>query len=265
MDGKSPEAHIADLNAALRDFSEKFTRDLEEAQKIQISTLPREVPKGENFEIAYSYQPLEELGGDWFYLHNENDGSISIVIADVTGHGLAAALIGGWIKLAFWATADITDPASRLNLLNSLITPQLPDGRFITISFINYHPVSQVLKQARGGHPPTLIYKSATDQTGELMGHGFALGFMEDGEYELIESTLESGDTVVLCTDGIVEAQNMNSQFYGTAGIIKTLSRIKPLTSADETKNMILEDLNSFTNGRIIKDDVTLIVLKCLH
>jgi serine phosphatase RsbU (regulator of sigma subunit) len=262
MDGKSPEAHLIDLNLALRDFTEKLTKDLDEAQKIQLATLPKETPHGKTFDIAYSYEPLEELGGDWFYIHQEEDTSISFIIADVTGHGLAAALIGGWIKLGFWATSGITDPAQRMTRLNDLITPQIPEGRFITMSCVNYNPTSNTVRQARGGHPATVLLKSASKTTSELLGNGFALGFFEGADYELLETTLETGDVLVLCTDGIAEAQDMNSKFYGTEGIQRVLRGLRPEATAHDIMEQICQDLKSFTGGRIIKDDVTLIVLK---
>jgi len=262
MDGKSPEAHIVDLNAALRDFSDRLTKDLQEAQTIQLATLPKETPSGETFDIAYSYEPLEELGGDWFYIHQEDNGSISFVVADVTGHGLAAALIGGWIKLGFWATNGTTDPAQRMSKLNDLITPQMPDGRFITMSYVNYDPETKTVRQARGGHPATVLLRSATKETKELLGDGFALGFLEGCDYELIETTLEIGDVLVMCTDGVGEAQNMNSKFYGSQGIQVVLRGLRPEASAHDIMEAICKDLMNFTGGRIIKDDVTLIVLK---
>jgi serine phosphatase RsbU (regulator of sigma subunit) len=262
MDGKSPEAHIIDLNLALRDFTEKLTKDLQEAQKIQIATLPKETPHGPSFDIAYFYEPLEELGGDWFYIHEEEDGSISFIIADVTGHGLAAALIGGWIKLGFGATAGITDPAQRLARMNDLITPQMPDGRFITMSCVNYNPTTSIVRQARGGHPATVLLKSANHATNEILGNGFALGFLEGADYEQIETSLDTGDVLVLCTDGIAEAQNMNSKFYGTEGIQIVLRDLRPEASAHDIMEKIIEDLKNFTGGRSIKDDLTLIVLK---
>lgn len=262
MDGKSPEAHIIDLNLALRDFTEKLTKDLQEAQKIQLATLPKETPHGAAFDIAYFYEPLEELGGDWFYIHQEDDGSISFIIADVTGHGLAAALIGGWIKLGFGATNGITNPSERMAKINDLITPQMPDGRFITMSCVNYNPTSHLVRQARGGHPATVLLKSATQSTSEILGDGYALGFFDGADYELSETTLDIGDVLVLCTDGIAEAQNMNSKFYGNEGIQRVLRDLRPEASAHDIMEKICEDLKNFTGGRSIKDDITLIVLK---
>lgn len=262
MDGKSPEAHIIDLNLTLRDFTEKLTKDLQEAQKIQLATLPKETPHGANFDIAYFYEPLEELGGDWFYIHQEEDGSISFLIADVTGHGLAAALIGGWIKLGFGATSGVTDPAQRMNRMNDLITPQMPDGRFITMSCVNFNPTTNVVRQARGGHPATVLLQAANQSTSEMLGNGYALGFFDGADYELLETTLGVGDVLVLCTDGIAEAQNMTSKFYGTEGIQRVLRDLRPEASAHDIMETICEDLKNFTGGRSIKDDLTLIVLK---
>jgi phosphoserine phosphatase RsbU/P len=261
VDGKNPNAHIADLNAALRDFSEKLTKDLEEAQEIQLATLPKSIPYGETFDIAYSYEPLEELGGDWFFIQEESDSSISFLVADVTGHGLAAAFIGAWIKLALWAVSNPA-PEIRLAEMNRHITPQMPDGRFITMTCLNYSPSTGVLRQARAGHPPTFLLRANSHEVIQLLGDGFALGFFDEGSYEALQETLAIGDVVVLCTDGIVEAANMNSKLYGPEGVVLALQQIKPEDSAQSIMETVIKDLTKFTDGRIIKDDVTLIVLK---
>jgi serine phosphatase RsbU (regulator of sigma subunit) len=265
MDGKSPEAHIAEMNAALRDFTEKVSKDLEEARAIQLATLPKVAPTSEKFDIAYSYDPLEELCGDWFFVEEEDDGTISFLVADVTGHGLAAAFIGGWLKLALWAAKSMAlSPDKRLAEINRHITPQMPDGRFITMACLNFNPEGGIVRQGRAGHPPTLLLRNKERRVEQLLGDGFAVGFFEEGDYELVETTMEPGDILAVFTDGIVEAQNMDGAMYGPEGLEKAMLALDLSLPSHAIMEILLQDLEQFTGGRLIKDDVTLIILKRL-
>ncbi len=96
-------ASLSQMNAALRDYTEKVARELEEAKRIQNSLLPSSLPAHDKVDMAASYEPLDEVGGDWYYAAKTDDGKISVQIADVTGHGLSAAFIGSMTKLAMIA------------------------------------------------------------------------------------------------------------------------------------------------------------------
>src|SRR4029079_8459183 len=138
-----------------------------EARSIQLALLPTSLPKSSKFEIAASYQPLEEVGGDWYYARTEKSGQVSMVIADVTGHGLSAAFIGTMTKLAMTA-ADRENPAERLFHMNRLMAPQLPDGRFVTMPSVLYTPETGEVQAGRAGHPPALLLHTATNEVVRL-------------------------------------------------------------------------------------------------
>lgn len=97
------KSSLAEINASLRDHNLKFKKELEEARAIQQSLLPRTLPKDSRMELAVSYQPLDEVGGDWYFAESNSSGAISMQIADVSGHGLSAAFIGSMAKLAMTA------------------------------------------------------------------------------------------------------------------------------------------------------------------
>jgi serine phosphatase RsbU (regulator of sigma subunit) len=261
LDGASLESTIEDMNIALRDYNTKVQKDLTEGRDIQLSTIPQKLPVSPYFDVSYSFSSLEELGGDWFYLQEEEDGSFAIIIADVTGHGLAAAFIGGWLKLALTASID-PSPKARLARMNSLITPLMPDGRFITSSVVQYFPESGRLLQATGGHPHSIIRRSSSNEVVKIKGDGFAIGFMETDTYVEVEDSLNIGDVFVVVSDGITEAMSMNSEMFGTDGLAKLVAACDCSESALAIQEFILAGVNDFTGGRIIKDDITIVVLK---
>ena len=134
---KQNKPNLAEVNAHLRDLTEKHKRELEDARGIQESLLPKEMPQSDAFQIEICYIPLEELGGDWYYAQEVRDGKISMLIADVTGHGLSAAFVGAMTKMAMVATGK-DKPDELLKGMNELMTPQIPPGRFVTMGACLY-------------------------------------------------------------------------------------------------------------------------------
>lgn len=266
----SANASVAEMNAMLRDLNTRFQKELEEAQKIQQGLLPPSLPRGERFELAVTYRPLDGVGGDWYFARAVERGCLSIQIADVTGHGLSAAFVCSMTKLALMAVAkagayrvnadeEVERPDILLGRMNSLLAPQLSDERFVTAASLRYDPSSGALECARAGHPPPLIIRHESKAGVELKARGFALGFMDEAQYELVAETLAVGDLLVLYTDGITEAQNRSLELYGTERLIRSLAAEG---SAEQVLEGLLKDFAVFTEGRLLKDDVTVVVLK---
>jgi sigma-B regulation protein RsbU (phosphoserine phosphatase) len=256
-------ASLGEMNAALRDLTEKFKKDLQEARGIQQSLLPKELPKDDRYDIAASYQPLEEVGGDWFYVEKKDEDKVAVQIADVTGHGLQAAFICSMTKLAMEA-AGRTLPHELLAEMNRLLAPQCPDGKFVTMFSYLYDPETGKLNYARAGHLPGFLLKRADNEVVQLLGDGFAVGFFDDSEFSAEETVMDPGDVLVIMTDGIPEGQNMARETYGYDHFSKIMIDAKPSYSAAEIIASIIGDFESYRQDRILKDDVTLIALKRL-
>jgi phosphoserine phosphatase RsbU/P len=188
-------------------------------------------------------------------------GRVQLQIADVTGHGLAAAFIGSMTKLAMYAGAR-DEPHELLEEMNRLMTPHMPEGRFVTMASTVFDPASGALRFSSAGHPPAIVFRRASKEFGELKAKGFAIGFTDDATFAHVESVIERGDVVVLLTDGILEAQNRSGEMYGSDRLGELLKRMPPEATADEITAAALEDLHLFREGRILKDDVTMLVLK---
>lgn len=253
-------ASVGEANAALRDINERLMKERIEARSIQQALLPRDIPTHKGFDLAVHYAPLDEVGGDWYHAALEDGKSLSFLVADVTGHGLAAALLGSMAKLAMSAVNE-PSPDQRLAAMNRLMTPQLPDGRFVTMGCGVLDADSGTLLYSSAGHPPALVFFRDEQEVHEVKGVGFALGFFEDGEYTLQEVELAAGDIFVAYTDGISEAQNLSGAMYGTARIGDTLKRVPDYATAMDVMTLILEDFHVFLEDRILKDDVTVVVV----
>ncbi len=262
MAGKhADKASLSEVNAALRDLNERFSRELSEAQGIQAALLPKELPKGDGFDIAATYEPLEEVGGDWYHIGHTASGKILFLSADVTGHGLAAAFIGCMTKLALSACVK-EEPGELLHEMNRLMAPYIPQGWFVTGNAFLYDPATGSLSYARAGGPTALLLRRGKDSFDELRGEGFPIGFFEESEYLSEQTQMDVGDILVVVTDGITEAQNRSSAFFGFEGITNSAKKTAPESSASDVLNAVKSDFKAFLDGRILKDDVTILVLK---
>jgi serine phosphatase RsbU (regulator of sigma subunit) len=253
---------LAEMNAALRDHNARFQKDLEEARQIQQSLLPQSLPKDPRFQIAVSYHPLEQVGGDWYFVDFQQEREeLQLHIADVSGHGLPAAFLASMAKLAMVA-ADRTRPDEILERINHLLSPQLPSGRFMTIGHALYRPDTGKLSWARAGHGPALLRRADTAEVVQLYGDGFPIGFLADSQYELIEHQLEPGDFVVLFTDGLTEAQNRAMEQFGIERLCEAMAQLPTNLRAGEMVGRIIDAFSDFLEDRLLKDDVTLVLLK---
>lgn len=253
-------ASISEVNAMLRDLNEHRDRELNEARSIQKALLPKDLPKGDGYDIAACYKPLEEVGGDWYTVNKLPSGKILIFVADVTGHGLAAAFIGSMTKLAL-STTRLEDPGLILGEVNKLMAPNIPSGRFVTANVYLFDPSDGTLQYARGGGPAAILFRGASKGSEEIKGDGFPIGFFEEGEYQTGITKVDEGDIFLITTDGVTEAQNRDKKFYGSEGISEALKSIDENLTAQKTLDGVMSHFNSFLDGRLLKDDVTVVVL----
>ena len=255
------KSSLAEINASLRDHNSKFKKELEEARSIQQSLLPRALPKDARIELAVSYQPLDEVGGDWYFANSTPSGEVSLQIADVSGHGLSAAFIGSMAKLAMTAAAKEA-PHELLGEMNRLLAPQIPSGRFVTMGSCLYDPGSGRIRWARAGHPPALLLRRSSGAVSKLLGEGFAVGFFEDSSYSVVEDELQVGDLLLMFTDGVTEAQDLSGDAFGMDRLATALSLTQPEWSSADMLRSVLDAFDTFRGERLIRDDVTVILLK---
>jgi sigma-B regulation protein RsbU (phosphoserine phosphatase) len=255
------KSSLAEINASLRDHNSRFKKEVDEARAIQQSLLPRVLPKDHRMELAVSYQPLDEVGGDWYFANKTSAEKISLQIADVSGHGLSAAFIGSMAKLAMTA-AGKESPEELLQEMNRLLAPQIPQGRFVTMGSCLYDPETGRLLWSRAGHPPALILRRSTNEVAKILGEGFAVGFFEDSTYSLCKDSLEVGDALIMFTDGITEAQDLSGDAFGLERLAAALRDTSAEQSSADMLRTVLDAFDTFRGERLIRDDVTVVLLK---
>lgn len=271
---------VAEKNAQLRDLTNRFKHELREAQSIQQSILPRELPSPYGIRLAAVYAPLEAVGGDlydiWMIDAEEPAdrpagsngeplrGRVGFFIGDVTGHGLSAALIGAMTKMAL-SYAEKSGPERILTEMNNGMSNHIPDGRFVTALCAIYDTETGTLSVARGGHPPVFIYRAQTGQVELLAPKGLPLGVIKGSGYERQETVLHPGDMCLLVTDGLTETSDLDGTLIGNTGVEKLITTLAAEHPIEKVIEIILEEQQEFTGGRQIKDDTTLIGIERLR
>jgi serine phosphatase RsbU (regulator of sigma subunit) len=256
------QGSLAEMNLALRDFNARMKKDLEEAREIQRSLMPQTLPRDPRFQIATSYHPLEEVGGDWYSVElSEDRSALELHIADVSGHGLPAAFLASMAKLAMVAARGL-EPDKLLERMSFYLQPQLPSGRFITTGHVLYKPDSGEVLWARAGHGPALVRRKVTGRVEQLYGEGFPIGFISGEPYELIRDQLQPGDLLILYTDGLTEAQNRSMEQFGLERLCRVIADTPDNLSSGKIVERIIDALADFLDERLLKDDVTLLLLK---
>ena len=254
-------ATLGEINARLRDLNDRFTKDVAEARTIQESLIPSELPEDSRYEVAVSFQPLEEVGGDWYNVEKLSSDRLGIQVADITGHGLSAAFISAMTKMAKIA-ASTEDPGEQVTTMNRLLVTGLPEGRFVTFFSFLFDPNTGRLAYARAGHPPALLLRRNEQRVDRLQGDGFPLGFLPDSGYVSAETDLHPGDVLVTYSDGIVEAQNRSGAIYNYDRLSEVLLKSSADASVTDLILLLLSDFDAFREDRLIKDDITLILMK---
>lgn len=256
------QGSLAEMNLALRDYNARIKKDLEEAREIQCNLLPQTLPRDSRFQLAVSYHPLEEVGGDWYFVDLSDDRTtLELHIADVSGHGLPAALLASMAKLAMVA-AKGAEPDVMLEKMSCYLQPQLPRGRFITSGHALYKPETGEVMWARAGHGPALVRRKLTGRVEQLYGEGFPIGFASGEPYELIKDRLEPGDLLLLYTDGLTEAQNRAMEQFSLERLCRVISELPDDYPSEKMLEQIIDELATFLDERLLKDDVTLVLLK---
>jgi len=236
---------------------------LELARSIQQSLLPRSVPIVPGLRIAASYRSMEQVGGDFYDFRVVPDG-LAVIIADVSGHGVPAALIVSMLKLAFASQKGVLDdPQAVLTGMNDVLYGNT-GHEFATACYAFLDTESGRLRMGSAGHPPALVWKADRKSLLSIRPPGRLLGIFSDPVFEFEELWLESGDRVVLYTDGIVEAhpQNKDTEFFGEERLRNVIAAAAG-ANASELMQAILSDLDGWTGGQeYCQDDVALVVLE---
>jgi sigma-B regulation protein RsbU (phosphoserine phosphatase) len=240
-------------------------KELQIAQQIQTSILPREVPRLAGIEIAARYFPMSAVAGDFYDFLMVEGHQLGVLIADVTGHGVPAALIASMLKVAFASQAGhAQDPARVLTGLNQALCGKFEE-HFVTAAYLYVDLDAKIIRYAGAGHPPLLFSNRSNGEARSIEKNGFFLGMFPEADYSAIEIRFEPEDRYVLYTDGLPESRNAAGEEFGIARCLKVLDS-HPRLAAAALADQLLSEISSWTaqgSVRLQEDDMTLIVLDC--
>jgi phosphoserine phosphatase RsbU/P len=248
--------------------AEEERRDLEIAKQIQLSLLPKEPLNRVDLQVSGICLPARHVGGDYFdYFPSE--GALDIVIADVSGHSVGAALIMTEVRSALKAQTVCTaadavgrGPAEILAALNSLLFDDLNGADlFISMFYLRYEFATQRLRYANAGHNCALLIRAGRNRCELLDAEGMIFGVRTAVQFEEKDLVLNPRDKVLLYTDGITESQDTQGEFFGLSRLGSGLARLAPETPA-RTVDGLLAEMNGFCAGHPLDDDVSMVVVR---
>jgi phosphoserine phosphatase RsbU/P len=235
-------------------------RELERARDIQSSLLPRQVPSPAGLEVAVRYVPMTAVAGDLYDFVQIQPSALGILVADVMGHGIPAALVASMVKLAFSVQAEhARDPARVLVEMNRILYGQL-DQSYVTAVYAVVDTEERTITIANAGHPPPLVHRRGNGATQAAGDHGLLLGFVPDAQYTNTRlGTFGVGDRLLLYSDGVIEARNRAGEFFDGERVARWLSDIER-TTAERFADIALDELTRWTDRQRFDDDVTFVV-----
>lgn len=237
--------------------------ELEIARRIQLGILPNHMPKIEGLQIATRYLPSSSVAGDFYDFLPLGDQCLGIFIADVSGHGVPAALLASMVKVAISAQAhNAADPAAVLSGLNRILYGKLHE-QFVTAAYLFLDVPGRQALYSSAGHPPMVLWRGKERKTVEYNETGLVLGISADVQYSNTTFSLEFEDRMVLYTDGVPEAMNKREELFGRRRLKKSIEDDANLPP-DRFCDAVLERLETWTGrgpGQGQSDDITLIAV----
>lgn len=240
--------------------------ELQNAREVQRVLLPQEDPVIPGFRISGTNLPARIISGDYYDYIEVAGNRFGIVIADVSGKGVAAGLLMAMCRssLRAYAPGELS-PSAAMAAVNRQLFPDIREDMFISMAYSILNPVEGTLTMARAGHDPALLYRKQTGQVELLRSPGLALGIDSGAVFERVtrdlELTLEPGDCVLFHTDGVKEAINSHEEEFGMTRMAETFRLTAPL-GAEAVLTRMQEELRKFTGEGPQMDDITLVAVE---
>jgi sigma-B regulation protein RsbU (phosphoserine phosphatase) len=251
--------------ARARDQAYNFvalSRELELARDIQQSLLPRDMPNLPGLRIRGTYLPMTAVAGDFYDVVLRPDGRTVIIVADVSGHGVPAALVAAMVKVAFAAEAERYDrPGDILSGINRALTGKF-ERAYVTACCVVVDRLDTTLAYAAAGHPPALL-RHGNGAIERIHHGGIMLTMLPDTAYTTVVHPFTPGDCLLLFTDGLLEAARGDDEFFGDTELEHVVAALRSPT--DVTRVVLDAHRRWIGPVAALTDDVTLVVVDCVQ
>ncbi|MEJ2220756.1 MAG: SpoIIE family protein phosphatase [Desulfobacterales bacterium] len=237
------------------------------AGEVQKSLLPQSKPEVHGLDVAGRNVSCDEIGGDYFdflWRREKPEGPFSVVVGDITGHGVDSALLmtsaRAFLRMRASQPGTMSEIVTAMN--NHLARDVLETGRFMTLFYLTVDPQKDRISWVRAGHDPAILYDPKQDDFAELKGSGLALGIDDAIQYaENHREGLTNGQIIAIGTDGIWEAFNKKRKMFGKKRF-KDIIRQNAAAGSDDILNAVYNEINQFIEGQKTEDDITLVIIK---
>ena len=251
-------------NQELTHFQERMTAELSLAARLQMGLLPSIPGRAAGLRYTHRYLPAQGIGGDIYTILPALDGGAAILIADVSGHGVTAALVSAMVKTFFEAQVRLGGgPLAWAYAMNRDLTRNTLSEQFATAFLAHLDPVTARLRYVVAGHDaPMVIAKGARGgllRPEMLPGKGFMLGIDENLSFTEQSCPFAVGDRMILFTDGLVEVEREDRALLGHEGLLRVCSELPQ--DAERAADFIVETVRQFNEPMAFEDDVTLVLM----
>jgi phosphoserine phosphatase RsbU/P len=233
--------------------------ELEIARQIQASILPTSVPDMDGLRIVASYQPMAAVGGDFYEFISVDRSRAGFLVADVSGHGIPAALVASMIKIGVQSVvACAADPADVLHRLNRILSGQLR-GVLVSAAYLWVDMEKKTAQYSAAGHPPLLRWRG--DEMTRIESNGLLIGVPLECPYPVCQIAMQAGDRFLLCTDGMLEPENSGGVAFGEQKLEQVI-RQNRLCSPSELSGQLLSEIRRWQPASTAQqDDITIVVI----
>jgi len=238
--------------------------ELETAREIQSSILPANVPEFENLRIAASYHPMAAVAGDFYQFVRTDNNHLGVLVADVSGHGIPAALISSMIKVAMQSVVGLAaDPAQVLGGLNRILSTDLR-GQLTSAAYLWIDAENHNVRYSAAGHPPLLCWRDSCGELQHIESNGLLFGVAQDSEYPVCNLAVEPRDRFLIYTDGLVEPENACGESFGDRRLEQVVRDNRSQPAFDLMQQLLSELRKWQPTSTSQQDDITLIVVDVL-
>jgi sigma-B regulation protein RsbU (phosphoserine phosphatase) len=233
-------------------------QELQRAREIQQSLLPKEIPQLPGIAVATAWQPALAVGGDYFDVLRLDGNRLAICIADVSGKGVAAALLMANVQASLRASVrDLDSPARVCGIVNGMLRESIAGNKFVTFFCGVLDANTRTFRYCNAGHPYPILVSDGAAHT--LDEGGAVLGVFPSWDYQDSSVNLKSGDRLLLFTDGITEAEDAQGEEFGVERVA-AFGKAHAASSAAQLNKQLLAQVSDFCATQF-EDDATLVVL----